>query len=658
MSCIGTAGHVDHGKSALVQALTGIDPDRLAEEKERGMTIDLGFAWLTLPSGREVSIVDVPGHESFIKNMLAGVGGIDIALLVIAADEGIMPQTREHLAILDLLRVSSGVVALTKADLVDQEWLELLQDEVREVLRSTSLSQAELIPCSAYTKQGLPELLAVLDKVVGHLDDKRKTAVSQSTFRPRLPIDRIFSLSGFGTIVTGTLQDGPLSVGQEVEILPQGLKARIRNMQMHQQRIESAHAGSRVALNIPNVARTELARGNVVCLPGQIQPTVLCDACITLLADAPRPLAHNALVDFYCGAQEIPARVRLLDTEELLPGRSAWVQLRLSRPTVVARRDRFILRIPSPSMTVAGGEVIDVSPRYHRRFQQPILQYLEQLSHATPAELVLAILDMPSTRGHRVASHGGYELTALARQCNMSDDVTRQALETLVTEGRVRLVGECWFAEHVWQTFAEDAVALVCAYHVQYPLRSGISKEEWRARLHLSSKLATDLLAVLQQEERLEVVDVALNSGQEGKGLMASVGRTGRLVRLPDFVPHFTSTQQQQVEHLLGRLAERPYMPPGRVEVEALVGSEILHALIEQGRIFKFADGVLLTREAYEEAVQRLVTYMREHGTMTVSEARDLLNTSRKYVLPLLEHLDVLRITRRQGDERVLSGTP
>jgi selenocysteine-specific elongation factor len=496
-----------------------------------------------------------------------------------------------------------------------------------------------------------------LDKVLGHLDDEKRTSVSQNISCPRLPIDRVFSLSGFGTVVTGTLQDGSLSVGQEVEILPQGLKTRIRNMQMHQQRIESAHAGSRVALNIPNVARTELARGNVVCLPGQIQPTVLCDACVTLLADAPRPLVHNALVNFYCGAQEIPARVRLLDKAELLPDQSAWVQLRLSRPAVVARRDRFILRIPSPSLTVAGGEVIDVSPHYHRRFQEAILQHLEQLSRATPAELVLAILAMRSTKGHNIASQGGYELATIARRCNMSEDVTREVLETLVTERRARLVGEHWFAEHIWQAFADDAVALVRAYHAQYPLRSGLSKEEWRVRLHLSSKLATDLFAVLQNEKRLQAVDMALDSGREGRGLVASLGRTGALIRLPDFVPRFTPTQQRQVEQLLSRFAVQPYMPPARMEVEALVGDEILSALIEQGRLLKFADGVLFTREAYEEAVLRLVTYMREHGTMTVSEARDVLNTSRKYILPLLEHLDALRITRRQGDERVLSET-
>src|SRR5437660_3054267 len=260
MSCIGTAGHVDHGKSTLVEALTGIDPDRLAEEKARGMTIDLGFAWLTLPSGREVSIVDVPGHESFIKNMLAGVGGIDAALLVVAADEGIMPQTREHLAILDLLRVSRGVVALTKADLVDEEWLELVREEVAEQLQPTTLAGASIIPVSAYTKQGLPQLLATLDSI---LDEAQERAYSA---RPRLPIDRVFSMTGFGTVVTGTLLDGTFKIGQEVEIYPQSLKARIRSLQTHKHQVEIARPGSRVAINLPNVARTDLVRGNVVAL--------------------------------------------------------------------------------------------------------------------------------------------------------------------------------------------------------------------------------------------------------------------------------------------------------------------------------------------------------------------------------------------------------
>src|SRR5579859_4227912 len=391
MSCIGTAGHVDHGKSTLVKALTGIDPDRLAEEKERGMTIDLGFAWLTLPGGREVSIVDVPGHESFIKNMLAGVGGIDAALLVIAADEGVMPQTREHLAILDLLRVPRGVVALTKADLVDEEWLDLVREEIAEHLKPTTLAQAAIIPVSSYTRQGLPELLAELERILDEAQERQHIA------RPRLPVDRVFSLTGFGTVVTGTLLDGSLKVGQEVEVLPQGLKTRIRGLQTHKHQIELAHPGSRVAINLVNVARTELERGNVIALPGQLRPTILFDARIHLLADAERPLTHNTQVDCYTGSQELPARVRLLDREELQPGESSWVQLRLSHPAVIARRDRFILRIPSPSMTIGGGEVVDVHPRYHRRFQAPILAALEVLSRGVPDELILATLSGRTT---------------------------------------------------------------------------------------------------------------------------------------------------------------------------------------------------------------------------------------------------------------------
>jgi selenocysteine-specific elongation factor len=303
-------------------------------------------------------------------------------------------------------------------------------------------------------------------------------------------------------------------------------------------------------------------------------------------------------------------------------------------------------------MTVGGGEVIDVSPRYHRRFQKNILQYLEQLSRATPEELVLAVLDVHSTRGHSGTAQGvqGYELAAIARQCNMSNDVTRQVLETLITEGRARLVGEHWFAEHIWQALADEAVALVQAYHVQYALRSGLSKEEWRARLHLSPKLATDLFAVLQNEKRLQTVETEPNSAAS-----PAVRQTGTFICLPTFVPRFTAMQQQQVESLLSRFARQPYMPPGWVEAEGLVGGEVLKALIEQGRIVKLGDGVLFTREVYEEAVQHLITYMREHRTITVSEARDILSTSRKYILPLLEHLDVLRITRRLGDERILT---
>src|SRR6266705_3436495 len=661
MSCIGTAGHIDHGKSTLVKALTGIDPDRLAEEKERGMTIYLGFAWLKLPGGREVGIVDVPGHEGFIKNMLAGVGGIDAALLVVAVDEGVMPQTREHLAILDLLGVRRGVVALTKADLVDEEWIELVREEVAEQLQPTTLAGAEIIPVSAYTGEGLPALVAQLERIFDESEERQNIA------RPRLPIDRVFTMTGFGTVVTGTLLDGVFKTGQEVEVQPQGLKTRIRSLQTHGRQVEMTTPGNRVAMNLVNVSRTELERGNVVTLPGQLQRTMLIDARIQLLADAARPLEHNALVDFYSGSQEMPARVRLLDVEELEPGQSAWAQFRLSRPAVVAQRDRFILRIPSPSMTIGGGEVVEANPRYHRRFQQAVLNALATLERGSPDELVLASLDRRrehtarrqeehkgKKEGARLPGHGpgttgklshglvGYELSDIMKHSNLSENVTRQTLETLLRTGSVKQVGTLWFAQVVWESLVEEAVRLVREQHQQYPLRSGLSKEEWRARLHLPPKMATEVFATLQAEGQLEAVASEANT-------------TGGFIRLPGFVPTFTMAQQQRVEQLLRYFKDNPYTPPVRAEAETVVGSEVLASLIEQGRLVKLGDNVLFLRETYEEALAKLLTYLRVHGKITAAEARDVLETTRKYVLPLLEHMDERRITRRVGDERVLA---
>ncbi|MGI9060865.1 MAG: selenocysteine-specific translation elongation factor [Ktedonobacteraceae bacterium] len=633
-----TAGHVDHGKSTLVKVLTGIDPDRLTEEKERGMTIDLGFAWLTLPGGREVSIVDVPGHESFIKNMLAGVGGIDAALLVVAADEGVMPQTREHLAILDLLHVRRGIVALTKTDLVDEEWLELVREEVAECLQTTTLANAPIIPVSAYTRQGLLELLTHLEQMLDEAQERQNIA------RPRLPIDRVFSMTGFGTVVTGTLLDGSFKNGQEVEVLPQGVKTRIRTLQTHRNMVEIAQPGSRVAINLANVPRNDLSRGDVVALPGQLRTTMLVDAHLQLLADAPRPLAHNAQVDFYSGSQEVSARVRLLDVEELQPGQSAWVQLRLSKPSVLARRDRFILRIPSPSTTIGGGEVVDVQPRFHRRFQPQLLNQLAMLEHGAPDELVLSALDRrtrPTGASPTIVkSKGlmGYELSDIVKHSNLAQDVTLQTLETLLKEGRVRRIGIWWFAQSVWEALVEETIRLLSEQHRQYPLRGGLSKEEWRTRLNLSPKMAADIFVALQADN--VVAGTATVSGG--------------FIRLPGFTPSFTATQQQQVTRLLQRFQENPFTPPGRAEAEAMVGSEVLAALLEQGQLVKLGDGVLFLHETYDEALATIVRYLREHGKITVAEARDLLGATRKYILPLLEHMDALKMTRRMGDERIL----
>jgi selenocysteine-specific elongation factor len=639
MSCIGTAGHVDHGKSTLVTALTGIDPDRLTEEKTRGMTIDLGFAWVILPSGREASIVDVPGHESFIRNMLAGVGGIDVALLVIAADEGVMPQTDEHLAILDLLRVRSGVVALTKCDLVDDEWIALVREDIVERLALTTLSGSPIISCSSVTRQGLPELLSALDQAVEDAPIRRDLG------RPRLPVDRVFTMTGFGAVVTGTLQEGGLHTGQEVEAQPRGLRARIRGLQAHRQPIEAAEPGGRLAVNLTGIARSDLRRGDVVTLPGMFQPTTALDVRLDVLASAPRALAHNAEVEVYLGAAEVPARVALFEDDELEPGTTGWAQIRLAQPLVAARGDRFIVRVPSPSLTIGGGVVVDPHPRRYRRQNAAVLRWLATLADGTSDDIVLAILRgqpgharSSSMQVARLGNYGMRELADLARLVSMPIADVDGALRVLVEGGDVVSVGSFYVAADQWLRLSSDALQLVTDYHRQYPLRAGIPREEWRSRLRLAPREATEALA-------RQVTAGTLDEAHSGRGSFVCV---------PGHAPHLTQQQQQAVDAMLSRFRQEPFAPPTRPEVEDALGSEVTALLIEQGVLVRLSDAVLLERVAYVEALRRVVEHLRAHEALTVADARDLLGTTRKYMLALFEHTDERRYTLRRGDDRVL----
>src|SRR5205823_1324692 len=363
---VGTAGHIDHGKSTLITALTGIDPDRLAEEKRRGMTIDLGFAHMWLRSGREIGIVDVPGHARFMRNMLAGAHGLDAVLLVVAADEGVMPQTREHLEIVDLLEVRRGLIALTKIDLVDDDWLALVIQEVRTALRGTSLEDAGVVPVSALTGAGLPELAAALDGLLEEAEPRRDSG------RPRLPIDRVFTMSGFGTVVTGTLVDGTLHVGDELEVMPSGRRVRVRGLQRHNEKAESVGPGNRVAANLSGAEKHELARGDVLAPPGALRPARRVDARVRVLASAPRPVRHGASVLLHTGTAEVSCRVIVLEGDEIAPGAEGWAQLYLERPIAASAQDRFVLRLPSPATTLAGGVFVDVAPRKHARHDSAV----------------------------------------------------------------------------------------------------------------------------------------------------------------------------------------------------------------------------------------------------------------------------------------------
>jgi len=383
MFVIGTAGHIDHGKSTLVKAMTGMDPDRLQEEKERGMTIDLGFAWMKLPSGQEVGIVDVPGHERFIKNMLAGVGGIDLALLVIAANEAVMPQTTEHLAILDLLGISLGIVVITKRDLVDPDWLGLVTDDVRQLIKPTIFSNAPVVPVSAVTGEGIPELITTIDRLLAQAEPKKDVG------RPRLPVDRVFTITGSGTVVTGTLIDGTLSVGEEVEIVPTGIKSRLRGLQTHKARVDKAEPGSRVAANLVGVDVAQIHRGDVLTRPGSLAPTSIISVQLKLLPYLRRPLQHNVTVSFHSGAAESPAKIRFLENEKLQPGELAWAQFVLKQPIALVKGDRYIIR--SPSETLGGGVIVEAHAERLRRFRPSIIERLKvQLEGGGESSLLAA----------------------------------------------------------------------------------------------------------------------------------------------------------------------------------------------------------------------------------------------------------------------------
>jgi selenocysteine-specific elongation factor len=659
MSCIGTAGHVDHGKSTLVTALTGMDPDRLAEEKARGMTIDLGFAWLVLPSGREVSIVDVPGHESFIKNMLAGVGGIDVALLVVAADEGVMPQTREHLAILDLLQVSTGVVALTKCDLVDDpEWLELVQEEIREQLKPTTLHDAPVIACSAVTGMGLPELVETLDNALASHSGHRDKG------HPRLPVDRVFTVTGFGTVVTGTLQDGKLRVGQEVQIYPTSQRTRIRSLQAHKQSVEEGNPGGRLAANLVGVAKSDIVRGQVLALPGTLRPTTALDVRLQVIPGAERPLTHNTELELYAGSAEVPARVLLLHAGQLQPGQSGWAQLRLKRPLALLRGDRFILRIPSPSETIGGGMVVDPWARRHRRYDLEVLGRLEQLSQSDPWEVVLAALrpehkrsslsnkkQAPQSKDAVKTSFGNYygrDIQEITGTTGIPESEVEEALGQLASREAIVRAGSYCFVAGEWERLSTDAVQMVTAYHQRYPIRIGMPREEWRSRLGLSAKAAVDTLATLVRsgalaEETTQASDAVKTSGSHGV-----------FVKLPAHQPHLTEQEAEGAAAMLERFRQDPYAPPTWQEVDKSLGGELAQALLDQGKLVRVSETIVLGQAAYAGAIAQVVSYLQEHKTITVAQARDLLGTSRKYMLAILEHFDQRHITRRQEDDRIL----
>jgi len=629
---MGTAGHIDHGKTQLVKALTGIDTDRLKEEKERGITIDLGFAHLTTEDGTQVGVIDVPGHERFVRNMLAGVGGIDLVMLVIAADEGVMPQTREHLAICQLLEVKEGLVALTKTDLVDADWLELVVEDTREFLKGTFLEGKPIVPVSAKTGSGLDELKKTLQTLVARVPAKHLEG------KFRLPIDRVFTIRGFGTVVTGTLFSGSVQVEDRVEIYPKNLQVKVRGLQIHNQSVVEAVAGQRTAVNLQGIEKVELTRGDVLGRPGEFIPTFMLDATLQLLADVPRPLRHRARVRLHLGTSEIMGRVILLDRDELGPGDEAYVQFRLEAPAIALPHDRYVIRSYSPVQTIGGGMLLDVQPAKHRRGEDGLATHFQRLAQGTPEDVFLHHLQL--------SKHQGLRLAEFLPRIEISASQLRQVAATLHRRGKARAVNADlgWYLhEQAFRHLTSELREHLATFHRQHPLRPGTSLEDLRTKVRgLDERVCLLALEVLQTQGEVVV--------------------ERDRVRLASHQIALDDAREQLLRQVEAAFLAGGYQPPRVEEVfeKLQIGKghdrELLQLLVDQGRAVRLKENVVFHREVLQKVEATLVQFLREHREITPVEFKDLLGVSRKYAIPLLEYFDSQKLTIRVGDKRVLRG--
>jgi len=626
---IGTAGHIDHGKTALVKALTGVDTDRLREEKERGLTIDLGFAHY----GERATIIDVPGHEKFIRNMVAGVATIDLVLFVVAADDGVMPQTQEHLDILQLLQVKRGMIVITKVDLVDEEWLDLVKEEVREAVRGTFLEGAPFFCVSAVSGRGIDELRAALDEFL----DAQEERASRGIFW--MPIDRSFSIKGFGTVVTGSVLSGEIHVGDALELLPQRRQVRIRGLQTHNRDVDRVSTGDRAAVNLQGVAKEEVERGNVLTLPGYFVPSHRFDVRLQLLKSARRPLRANDRVRLHVGTEEVMARVHPLGVSQIAPGESGYVQLHLERLAVARRLDPFVIRQYSPTVTIGGGVVLDPNAARHRRKDADVLAKLNALEEEDPA----AVID------RRLAASGlaAQTLEQLAAESGLPRDQAAEVLGRLADAGRlieVRKEGrKAYLHAEPFERLLADVVAALEEFHRQQPLKLGLRRRELQDRLGVR----VDAAVMQEAVERLK----SKGDLEESDGILR---RAGHRVRL-------APEQQELRDKILKLLYEEGFTTSSEAEMAAKLEaeenqvSEVLGVMQSLGQVVRLEGGITFHPERVEQAKVAIVRYLRQHGELRVSQFREAVaETSRKYSVPLLNHLDSLGITQRQGDVRVL----
>ncbi|MBE5971489.1 MAG: selenocysteine-specific translation elongation factor [Lachnoclostridium sp.] len=629
---VGTSGHVDHGKTCLIKALSGIDTDRLKEEKKRGITIELGFANLPNDEGLHIGIIDVPGHEKFVKNMLAGIGGIDLVLLVVGLDEGVMPQTVEHFEILKMLHVKQGIIVFTKSDLVDDDWAEMVEEDVSSLVEGSFLEHADRIRVSAYTGENIDLLKKmILDKVRG---------VGMRRSEPelfRLPIDRVFTMEGFGTVITGTLLEGSCRVGEDVMVYPEERLIKIRGIQSHGQKEEAAYAGQRTAINLANVKKEELERGQVLAAPGTLTNSIFLDAKVSLFNTTNRQLKNGDRVHVNYGSAQTIAKAVLLDKDVIGAGESAYVQLRFDEPLAVKRGDRFIIRFYSPVETFGGGIILDACPGKHKRHQEELLQALTIRENGTDDEILELVLKEESI--HFPSVHD------LASKLNWNDSETEKRMEKLKKQKKALSLNDGnFFHKEFWDKVVEKTGELLTAFHKTNPIASGMDKEEFKSRI-LDSFYLKDY----------KKGDVILNELIK-RGTITTSEST---VAVAGFSAQYSDAHSDMRNVLLQTYMAAGFEAPSTDDVMAKFkdkkqAKQVLNDLFKEGTLVKLNPGAYLYKDHYAKAMELLRSHYATHDTMSLAEFRDMMGTSRKYVLLFLDHLDQQKITKLQGDVRIL----
>ncbi|MEE0783795.1 MAG: selenocysteine-specific translation elongation factor [Negativibacillus sp.] len=620
---IGTAGHVDHGKTALIKALTGIETDRIKEEKKRGITIELGFAYLDLPDGEKAGIIDVPGHEKFVKNMLAGAGGIDLALLVVAADEGFMPQTREHLGILSLLNISEGIIVVTKKDMVDEDWLEIVCDEVRQEVQGTFLENAQIIPVSSYTGEGIEQLRQAIFTMID-----QKTQIKNLDVPFRIPVDRIFSVEGFGTVITGTLIEGTMKVGDPVTVYPSRIESRIRNLQVHSQDVQEAYAGQRVAVNLAGLKKTDLNKGDVIAVPDSMHTTMMIDIHLTVLKDCDREIRNATRLHLYHGARDILCKIVLLDRDSVGAGESCYAQLRLEEEIAVKTGDRFVLRFYSPVETIGGGVILDSNPFKHKRNDATVLESLKLKEGGSDREKISAALRDYSARFET--------LDFLQIQTGIPKEQFDQQINKLIKDKvAFRVSDNVVIHTDYLNRLKDSAVKLLESYHKENPLREGMKKDEFRNKLI--------------KYEDISVVDKITDSLVNRKVLKY----VNNCVALADFEVQ-QDNNQQEIENAFLQGGFSPESPDQIAARFPKVKNfkQVLESLVNTGKLVRVEEKILLHADYYNKALTLAKEHVDQNGQITLAEMRDLMGASRKFAVAVLEYWDKRGITKKVGDAR------